>query len=114
METARERLQGEYEKDMQDGATKFAEHEKQICKEEYSRGFDEARIQLNTQHEETIQQALADIFERQQEWRDEQYIEAFTLGRTTGIQDECMQNDSKYTKAHIRVERAVSRSGLVP
>ena len=76
MATAREHLQAEYEKDMQDGTTKFAEHEKQIRTEEFTRGFDEAQIQfksqldsitenLNTQHEETIQQALANIVERQ-------------------------------------------------
>jgi hypothetical protein len=99
METARERLQAEYEKDMEEGTAKFAEHEKQIRTEEFTRGFDEARIQfkaqlelitedLNTQHEEKVQHALADIFERQQEWRDEEYVQAFALGRTTGIQDE--------------------------
>ena len=49
---------------------------------------------LNTQHEEMIQHVLADISEHQQEWRDEQYVEAFALGRTTGIQEECEYWDS--------------------
>jgi hypothetical protein len=105
VDTARERLQAEYEKDMQDGTTKFAEHEKQIRTEEFTRGFDEAQIQLktqldsmtedlNTKHEEKVQHALADVFERQQEWRDDEYVQAFALGRTTGIQDEHEYQDS--------------------
>ena len=49
---------------------------------------------LNTQHEETIQHVLADISERQQEWRDKQFVEAFALGRTTRIQEECEYRDS--------------------
>lgn len=35
MDIAREHLQVEYKNYMQDGATKFAEHEKQICTEEF-------------------------------------------------------------------------------
>lgn len=84
---------------MQDGATKFAEHEKQLRTEEFTQGFDKAQIQfksqldkimnnLNTQHEEKVQHDLADIFERQQEWHDEEYVQAFSLGRSMGIQDE--------------------------
>ena len=68
---------------------KISEHEKQIRKEEFTCGFDEAQVQFKSQHDETIQHTLADIFDHQQEWRDEQYVEAFTLGHTTGIQDEC-------------------------
>ena len=68
---------------------KISEHEKQIRKEEFTHGFDEAQIQFRFQHDEMIQHTLADIFDRQQEWHDEQYIEAFALGCTTGIQDEC-------------------------
>ena len=81
------------------GATKFAEHEKQIRMEEFTSGIDKAQIHfenqlnsisedLNTQHEEKIQHVLADILECQQEWRDEEYVQAFALGCTTGIQDE--------------------------
>ncbi|KAF8804981.1 hypothetical protein BYT27DRAFT_7213538 [Phlegmacium glaucopus] len=96
---ARERLQAEYEKDMQDATTKFAEHEKQICMQEFTCGVDEGEIRfeaklaltteaLNTQYEEQIQRALTDIFECEQERRDEEYIHAFELGRAAGIQDE--------------------------
>ena len=41
---ARERLQAEYEKDMRDGTTKFAEHEKQICTEEIGRASCRERV----------------------------------------------------------------------
>ena len=68
---------------------KILEHEKQIHKEEFTRGFDEAQIQFKSQHDETIQHTLADILDCQQEWHNEQYVEAFALGCTTGIQDEC-------------------------
>ena len=67
IDTARECLRAEYEKDMQDGTIKFTEHEKQICVEEFTCGFNEAQTQFKTQHEEKIQLVLADIFERQQE-----------------------------------------------
>ena len=94
IDTARECLQADYEKDMQDGTEKFAEHEKQIRAEEFTHGFNEAQTQFKTQHEEKIQLTLVDIFEHQQEWRDEEYIQAFSLGHTTGIQDEREYLDS--------------------
>ena len=61
---------------------------------QFKNQFDMVTEDLNTQHEETIQHVLADISECQQDWCDEQYVEAFTLGRTTGIQEECEYRDS--------------------
>ncbi|KAF8809744.1 hypothetical protein BYT27DRAFT_7283429 [Phlegmacium glaucopus] len=81
---ARERLQAEYEKDMEDATTKFAEHEKQVTEA------------LNTQYKEQLQQALTDMFEREQERRDEEYVHAFELGRAAGIQDECEYRESAH------------------
>ncbi|KAF8808350.1 hypothetical protein BYT27DRAFT_7255622 [Phlegmacium glaucopus] len=70
------RLQAEYEKDMEDATTKFAEHEKQVTEA------------LNTRYKEQLQQALTDMFEHEQERRDEEYVHAFELGRAAGIQDK--------------------------
>ena len=42
---------------------KISEHEKQIHKEEFTHGFDEAHIQFKSQHDKMIQHTLADIFD---------------------------------------------------
>ena len=71
----------------------------------FKEGYERCREELKVQHEETIQQTLADISEQQQEWHDEQFVEAFTLGRTTGIQNECEYRDSvQASKVNIGIQ----------
>lgn len=104
------------------GATKFAEHEKQIHTEEFTSGFDKARIHfenqlnlisedLNTQHEK-IQHALSDILKCQQEWHDEEYVQAFALGRTTGIQDECESARASQVDVSIQVRPTTATNSV--
>ena len=57
--------------------------------EGFTKGFADASEKLNASYEEEIKGALADIFEREQEWRHKEYDRVFELGRTSGIQDEC-------------------------
>jgi hypothetical protein len=65
-----------------------------MLKDSYQDGFADATDKLKAEYDEELQRTIADIFERAQERRDEDYVHAFELGRTSGIQMEREYQDS--------------------
>ncbi|PPQ89616.1 hypothetical protein CVT25_012534 [Psilocybe cyanescens] len=105
---AKERLQADCQKDMDDATAKFAIHEKEIRREEFKRGFETgckaATQELKATYEEDLKLAAAAIADDAQAHCDKEYINAFALGRTSGIQDEREYQQSLRTSCGIQTE----------
>ncbi|KDR83244.1 hypothetical protein GALMADRAFT_239099 [Galerina marginata CBS 339.88] len=97
---AKERLQADYEKDMQDATTKFGLHEKLIREEEFERGFKDGRDvgrntqltsikeRLNAEYQKRHLEALENFASRSQEVGNEEFIRGSTSGRDAAVRDE--------------------------
>ena len=99
LSTAKERLQADYEKDMQDANVKFAKYEKDIREEEFGRGVEHGRDQCKAQltsakerleamYEKRHLDALEGFAERSQEIHDVEFQHGFDKGHDARIRDE--------------------------
>ncbi|KDR71461.1 hypothetical protein GALMADRAFT_253764 [Galerina marginata CBS 339.88] len=127
---AKERLQADYEKDMQDATAKFGLHEKLIREEEFERGFKDGRdVGRNTQlasvnerlkaeYQKRHLEALENFASRSQAVGNEEFIRGFTSGRDAAVRDELerqasllscrvnfsMQTDIPRPRQYLRVD----------
>jgi len=54
-----------------------SENLKALWDRAFNEGYERCSEKLNTQHEERIQHALSDVYKRQQEWRDDEYVRSY-------------------------------------